>query len=50
MKILLALENANPDNLDLGGRRPLSYAADNEHMEVVKVLIERTDVNLNHLG
>ena len=45
MKILLERRDVNPDPSDEGGRTPLSYAAQSGHEGIVKILLERGNVN-----
>ena len=47
MKILLERDGVNPDIADIYGRTPLSRAAEKGSEEVVRVLLERGEVNPN---
>ena len=44
MKIPLGLENVDADGPENKGRTPLSYAAEEGHEGVVKMLLEREEV------
>ena len=46
---LFGRKSVNPDGLDAGGRTPLSWAAENGHDGVVKLLLEWEDVSSNRL-
>ena len=48
MKLLLGLEDVNPDTPDTEhGRTPLSWAAENGYKGIVRLLLEREDVDPN---
>ena len=48
MKLLLGREDFNPDTRDSRcGQTLLSWAAENGHEGIVKLLLEREDVNRN---
>ena len=50
MRILPEQNGVNPDTPDEYGRTPLSFSAQNGHEGVVRILLERNDVNPNTVG
>ena len=44
MSVLLGLSDVEPDTRDNEGRPPLSYAAQMGHYSIVKLFLERNDV------
>ena len=45
MKLLLEREDVKPDQLDNGDRTPLWWTAEDRHEGVMKLLLEREDVD-----
>jgi len=47
VRILLGLNDVNPEMVDKCGQRPLSFAARDGREGVVRILLGRSDVNPN---